>query len=159
MVSEESKENVKQFMVTLKDRFGGSESKIPLGLTKPQLDAFALASNLSERYEGMIVPSMWDGWKRMVLARALPAKMFKAAVDTNLRTWLELMESLQYSNDSAAQSAFGSRVLCPDSLSFMSGSGLEVRLLLIEFLLFSVFQLLVVLIECFAIRVRRKAVW
>lgn len=71
--------------------------------------------------------SMWDGWKRMALASGMPAKMFQAAVDTNLRTWVELMESLN-ANDLAAQT-FGSRVVCPDSLSSMSGSGLDVRFL------------------------------
>ncbi|KAG0565646.1 hypothetical protein KC19_7G003900 [Ceratodon purpureus] len=126
VVSQERKENVKKFVVSLKDRFGASESKrwnSSLGLTKAQLEAYTLATNLSERYEPMIMPSMWDGWRRMILEKGPPAKMSQVAVDGNLWRWVELMESLN-ANDLEAQ-AFGSTAACPDSLSATSGSGLE----------------------------------
>ena len=164
--------------MSLKDRIREARSKrwdSSLGkLTKPQLDAYMRACNLSERYGAMIMPAMWDGWKHIALAGGMPRFRFQALVDVALRTWVELLQSLD-ADDLVAQTG-GSGVPCPDSLSAMSGTGLhEVRLLqcnphhtwnasscISGLELHPKGGLAVTLIEshqCLASRVKRKAVW
>ena len=121
---------MKELVVSLEDRFVASESRrldSPLGLTKSQLAAYTLALNLSESYEAMIMSSMWDGWKRMTLARRAPAITFQKLVNATLQTWIELLDSLN-ADDLAVQTG-GSTVVCPASLSNALSGGLEVRFL------------------------------
>ena len=125
---------MQKFIYLLKGRMGGAPShlEIPSGLCQQQRTAYELASNLSVVHGPMMMASMWNGWKLM--QRSLvnnPPTAFEHHMNVGLLVWLELMKSLEAKDTVAAvesngASLFGVRV-CPESLSSINGTKLEVR--------------------------------